>query len=79
MNEKIFDDGSLEIIVKSGRYYLRYDAGAHQVAIREDEISKAEAEQVMSSEDEATKVLFSLQRRLEEAGVKPYESNVINV
>ncbi len=76
MNEKIFDDGDLEIWKRDGRFYLRYDAGAHQIAIREDEISKEEANQVMQGEHEATSILFAIQRRLEKSGIKPYKSNV---
>jgi hypothetical protein len=76
MNKKIFDDGDLIIWKRDSRFYLRYDAGAHQVAIREDEISEEEVKLVMQSETDATKVLFALQERLEATGIKPYESNV---
>jgi hypothetical protein len=75
-NQQIYDDGDLRIFKRNSRFYLRYDAGAHQVAIREDEISEDDAKQVMRSEADATKVLFALQKRLKKSGVKPYESNV---
>jgi len=76
MQEKIYDDGDLIIWKRDSKYYLRYDAGAHQVAIREDEITEDEVRMVMKSEGDATKVLFALQERIEKSGVKPYLSNV---
>ncbi|WP_415891271.1 hypothetical protein ACMXYV_08120 [Neptuniibacter sp. SY11_33] len=76
MNQKIYDDGDLEIWQRDGKYFLRYDAGAHQIAIREDEISKEEVELVAKSVESATKVLFAIQKRLEAEGIKPYRSNI---
>lgn len=76
MNEKVYDDGDLIIYKRNKAFYLRYDVGAHQVAIREDEISEDEVNQIMESQESATKVLFSLQKRLQESGIKPYESNI---
>lgn len=76
MQEKMYDDGDLIILKRGSHFFLRYDAGAHQVAIREDEISEEEANLVMKSEEDATKVLFALQERLEKLGIKPYKSNI---
>ena len=78
MRNKIYDEDKLEIWAEGDFFYLRYDVGAHQIAIREDEISKDEVEQIMNSSDEATKVLFALQRRLKNAGICPYESNTLD-
>lgn len=75
MNKKSFDDGSVEIWKKNGRYFIRYDVGTHQITMREDEISEDEMKSAMHSESEMSKVLFSLQQRLENAGVDPYKSN----
>lgn len=75
MRELIYDDGGVAVLKDGSKYYVRYDAGAHQVAIREDEISEDEAKQVMAGEAEATQVLFAVQRRLTLAGVNPYVSN----
>jgi len=76
MEEKIFDDGDLVILKRNSRYYIQYDAGAHQVAIREDEITENDAALVMQGEDSATKVLFELQKKLEQSGADPYVSNI---
>lgn len=75
-SKQIFNDGGLMVFDRAGVFFLRYDAGAHQVAIREDEITLEDFKRVMSGEQEATKVLFELQERLEAASIKPYESNV---
>lgn len=44
--------------------------------MREDEISEDEAKRVLASPAEATKVLFELQKRLTQAGIDPYVSNI---
>lgn len=75
-SKQIFNDGDLMVFDRAGVFFLRYDSGAHQVKIREDEITLEDAKRVMSGEQEATKVLFELQERLEAAGIKPNESNV---
>jgi hypothetical protein len=75
MRELIFDDDGVAVFKDGAKYYVRYDAGAHQIAIREDEISESEAKQVMASMAEATQVLFAVQRRLIAAGVDPYVAN----
>ncbi len=75
MREFIYDDDGVAVVKEGSRYYVRYDAGAHQIAIREDEISEDEAKQVMAGVAEATQVLFAVQRRLTAAGIDPYVSN----
>lgn len=57
-------------------WFIRYDAGAHQIAMREDVISAEEAALAMTGPEGAMEVLFALQRRLGEAGIDPYASNV---
>lgn len=76
MYAEIYNDGDLVVFRRNARLYIRYDAGSHQIAIREDEISTEEANLVMKSQEEATKVLFALQKRLEQAGLDPYISNI---
>lgn len=76
MREIVHEDGDLVIIKDGAKFFIRYDAGSHQVAIREDEISEQEALQVKKGEAEATQVLFALQKRLTLSGVNPYVSNV---
>ncbi|MFZ5862843.1 MAG: hypothetical protein ACOYXR_08395 [Nitrospirota bacterium] len=76
MREKIYDDRNLVIFKDGSKFYIRYDAGSHQIAIREDEISDKEALQIVKSPEEATRVLFALQKRLTLSGINPYVSNV---
>jgi hypothetical protein len=76
MSEAIFDGDGLVVFTVGTKLYVKYDAGAHQVAMREDEISEEEARRIMSGPAEATKVLFELQRRLAQAGIDPYKTNI---
>ncbi|WP_145732996.1 hypothetical protein [Nitrospirillum pindoramense] len=76
MRKVIYDDGGIAIINSDGKFYIRYDAGAHQIKIREDGISEDEANLAMAGTVEATRVLFAVQRRLQLSGVDPYVSNV---
>lgn len=76
MDRKIFQFSDVEIWARGDRFFVRYDAGAHQVAMREDEISEQEAKNASVSADAAMKMLFILQRRLIDAGVDPYISNI---
>jgi hypothetical protein len=75
MRELIYEVDGISVLKEGSKYYVRYDAGAHQIAVREDEISEDEAKQVMTGAAEATQVLFAVQRRLTAAGVDPYVSN----
>ena len=75
MNEKIYESRGLEIWKKDERFFVRYDAGSHQVVMREDEISADEANRAIQSEEAATKMLFTLQKKLIQAGINPYLSN----
>jgi hypothetical protein len=59
----IYDDDGLSVLKDGSTYYVRYDTGAHHIAIREDAISEEEAVQVMAGKAEATRVLFALQKR----------------
>ncbi|MEE3626046.1 hypothetical protein UCD39_19010 [Nitrospirillum sp. BR 11752] len=76
MRKVIYDDGGIAIINSDGKLYIRYDVGAHQIKIREDEISEDEANLAMAGTAEATRVLCALQRRLQLSGIDPYVSNV---
>jgi hypothetical protein len=67
--------GSVQVVEYESKYFIRYDAGAHQVVWREDEISKEEAESISQNEVMAEQVLVSLQNRLLVAGINPYISN----
>ena len=75
MRDLIYSDDGIVLLKDGAKYFVRYDAGSHQVAIREDEISAEEAKQVVAGFNEATQVLFAIQKRLVEMGVDPYVSN----
>ncbi|MFT3715633.1 MAG: hypothetical protein QM774_06720 [Gordonia sp. (in: high G+C Gram-positive bacteria)] len=70
------DDSGFAVFEQGGKFYVRYDAGAHQVEMREDEVSEAEAHEASKGLDSANAVLFKVQNRLIESGVDPYVSNV---
>lgn len=67
---------ALTILYRDGKYYARYDAGAHQPAMREDEITEAEYRMAIERPENASRMLLRLQKRLVAAGVNPYISNV---
>jgi hypothetical protein len=75
MREVTFALSDLEVIRDGDRFFVRYDAGAHQVVMREDEISEADARRIQSGKQEMVEVLHSLQQRLVACGVDPYVSN----
>lgn len=75
MEERIHGNVSsegLEVVFRSGRYFVRYDAGAHQVVWREDELSVEEYEQLRKSKAGEYEVILGVQRRL---GLDAYISN----
>ncbi|HEX7641035.1 MAG TPA: hypothetical protein VF472_02385 [Burkholderiaceae bacterium] len=76
MREVVYDNDGVAVLKDDAKYYVRYDAGAHQIAIREDEISEDEALQIRAGTAQATQVLFVVQRRLTAARTDPYISNI---
>ena len=76
MKVKIYDKNNIKIFKVGNRYYIEYDAGAHQIAIREDEISEDEANIIINDESKLMTVLFAIQKRLIARGEKPYKYNV---
>ncbi|MEB0134638.1 hypothetical protein QN362_04755 [Actimicrobium sp. CCC2.4] len=76
MLTKIYDQHGIEIFEEESRFFVRYDVGAHMVMPRLDEISQKEADLAMTGPIAAERVLFSLQRRLQAAGVDPYRTNI---
>ncbi|WLG46440.1 hypothetical protein [Pseudomonas sp. FP1740] len=75
MDKKLFQFSDMEIWARGDRFFVRYDAGSHQIAMREDEISELEALEASQSTEAAMKMLFALQKRLIKAGINPYVSN----
>ncbi len=65
----------LELIERDGMYFLHYDAGAHQLAWREDQLSKAEADKLQLGKRQEYEVILALQARLLAAGQNPHELN----
>lgn len=65
----------LEVVERDGRYFVRYDAGAHQIAWREDELFPAEFEQLKTGEAGEYQTIIGLQRRLLQAGIDPHVQN----
>ena len=68
-------DEGLEVVLREGRHYVRYDAGAHVIVWREDEITDSELQAIMQGGEQAHKAMLQMQRRLEQSGVNPYVQN----
>lgn len=78
MENRVFGNVSeegLEVVEREARYYVRYDAGAHQIAWREDEISAEEFAQLKSGRAGEYQIIIALQRRLQLQGINPYKQN----
>jgi hypothetical protein len=65
----------LEVVERDGRHFLRYDAGAHQIAWREDEITAQELALLQHDRAAEQQVILQLQQRLQRAGIDPYRQN----
>jgi hypothetical protein len=77
MDIKLFACHELQIFRRGDRFFVRYDAGAHQIAMREDEISEAELGQAMLGREHALQMIFNLENRLVKSGENPYVSNLV--
>ncbi|NOU35900.1 MAG: hypothetical protein HOO88_03915 [Kiritimatiellaceae bacterium] len=75
MKKKLFTFNDLEIWQEGDRYFAIYDAGAHQVTMRKDEITEYEANLACSGRGSAIEMLFGLEKRLIKLGENPYVSN----
>ena len=60
---------------KNDKFYIRYDAGSHQVVWREDEITKNEVMIIIKNNSETERILFKVQKRIIENGENPHVSN----
>ncbi|MBF0197350.1 MAG: hypothetical protein HQL32_06550 [Planctomycetes bacterium] len=65
----------LELVERGTKYFVRYDAGAHQVAWREDELSSEEAKKLQLGKPEEYEVIIALQARIEATGLNPNIQN----
>lgn len=76
VEEKLFGlelgTDNLEVVRRRDRYFVRYDAGAHQMAWREDEISEPDAMRIGSGKTGEYDVIVRLKRSL---GLEAYTSN----
>ena len=59
--EKIFTGNGVEIVKRSDKYYLIYDAGEISDRMKETEITKAEVELAKKSSMDAYKVIIKYQ------------------
>jgi len=66
---------ALEVILREGRYFLRYDAGAHQMAWREDELTEDEFQRLRQGHADEYQVIIGLQHRLAASGNDPHKQN----
>jgi hypothetical protein len=68
-------DQGLEVIKRNDRYFLRYDAGAHMSAWREDEISESEFESISLGGESEKMTILEIQRRIKQSGFDPNQQN----
>jgi len=76
MDQKLYELADLTIWKRGERYFVRYDAGAHQVTMREDELSEAEVALAVQGKDATNQMLLALEKRLIKAGIDPHVSNL---
>ena len=69
------DRDVIEVIERDGRRYIRYDAGAHQIAMREDELTQEEFELVIAGGKTQDQGMRAMQARLTANGIDAYVSN----
>lgn len=67
--------GGHQVLRRGGRYFVRYDTGAHFQIWREDEIPEADAAQAALGGVHFSNMVLALQRRLEAQGADPWISN----
>lgn len=71
MKEKIYDNVGIIIFKDNDKYTVLYDSGSHQITMREDFISEEEVKKIMADSSNATKILFDIQKKLQESGINP--------
>ncbi|WP_457447980.1 hypothetical protein [Roseateles sp. P5_E4] len=74
METRVYGDlnaEGLEVVCRAERYFVRYDAGAHQMAWREDEITLDEFNRLRVNRTEEYEVIIELQRRIRSQGNDP--------
>ncbi|MCA1246037.1 hypothetical protein [Massilia sp. MS-15] len=76
MDQKLYELADLTIWKRGDRYFVRYDAGAHQVTMREDELSEAEVALAIQGKEATNQMLLALEKRLIKAGIDPHVANL---
>jgi hypothetical protein len=64
-----------EVVRRTSRLFIRYDAGSHLEQWREDEISEEELCRLSIAPGGYDSVRFDIQRRLIASGIDPYVAN----
>lgn len=59
MDEIVFQRFGAEVLLRDGRYYIRYDAGGIAVRMKELPISAADAQRAGLSEQDAYRVILN--------------------
>lgn len=73
----LFDAHGVKIIERNGAFLIRYDAGSHQVEIREDGITSLDVVAIQRNGNDAVDaVLRRLQGDLLKQGLNPFISNL---
>ena len=62
--KKVYDDGDYEIFQTLTGYRLRYDTGDLAGTVREDSISRSEAEAIIEDSAAASAIVMDIKRRL---------------
>jgi hypothetical protein len=76
MDHVVYVYNGLDVVRREGRLFVRYDAGAHAVKWREDEITEDEFRRITAGPpDSVRRILIEIENRLIERGIDPYESN----
>ena len=78
MENRVFGNLSqegLEVVERETCFFVRYDAGSHNAAWREDEISAEEFALLKSGKPGEYQTIIALQRRLQLNGIDPYKQN----
>ena len=70
-----FSAEGLELVKCDGKYYVRYDAGAHQESLCEDELTEDEAEKLQLGQNQEYEVIVSMQARPVASGENPRIEN----
>jgi hypothetical protein len=67
----IFEQDGVKIVDRDDKFYIQYDAGTHQVVMREDEISEDDKNLILIDSENIIRVLEKTQPRVIERGEAP--------